>query len=230
MSDRDQPAGDTGRGTQTRWAAALARLSYANVAATLALFLALGGTATAVAKLEPDSVGTAQIRDAGVRSADLHAGSVGRSEIRDESVSLADLAPGARTALDAPRVRLAKDDGADVSGCSRFTDCSNLVSLPLHTGGWMVQAKFTLRNNGSTSISTACALVQDDETVLDSLHSEVMGQRGTLGSMETAVLTAVLPETSDDTIALRCVEDPDEFLAVDGMTLTALEVGPVTEL
>ncbi len=43
-------------------------LSYANITATLALFLALGGGAYAAIKLPADSVGTAQIRDGAVIS------------------------------------------------------------------------------------------------------------------------------------------------------------------
>ena len=45
----------------------LARLSYANVAATLALFFALGGTAYAAA-----TIGSADIVNNSVRSADIH--------------------------------------------------------------------------------------------------------------------------------------------------------------
>src|SRR2546423_5786288 len=42
------------------------RLSYANVIATLALFIALGGGAYAVSTLPKDSVGTKQIKDKAV--------------------------------------------------------------------------------------------------------------------------------------------------------------------
>ena len=43
--------------------------SYANVTATLALVLALGGTSYAAAKLAPNSVGTAQIKNNAVTTA-----------------------------------------------------------------------------------------------------------------------------------------------------------------
>lgn len=45
------------------------RLTYANITATLALFVALGGGAYAAIKLPADSVGTAQLRDNAVISA-----------------------------------------------------------------------------------------------------------------------------------------------------------------
>lgn len=47
------------------------RLSYANVVATLALFLALGGGAYAAVKLPANSVGAKQIKKGAVRSADV---------------------------------------------------------------------------------------------------------------------------------------------------------------
>jgi hypothetical protein len=65
------------------------RLRYANVVATLALFIALGGTGYAAIDLPRNSVGTAEIRDGAVRSRD----------IRDGSVRTRDLAPGARGRL-----------------------------------------------------------------------------------------------------------------------------------
>jgi hypothetical protein len=65
------------------------RLSYANVTATLALFVALGGSSYAAIKLPSNSVGPRQIRT----------GAVGSSEIHDRSVHLKDLTVSTRNAL-----------------------------------------------------------------------------------------------------------------------------------
>src|SRR6185295_2859354 len=81
-------------------------LSYANIAATLALFFALTGTATAAVTLARDSVGAEYIQADAVGPSEIQADAVRSSEILDESVALADLTQGARTSLDAPRVRL----------------------------------------------------------------------------------------------------------------------------
>lgn len=64
-------------------------LTYANVTATLALFVALGGTSYAAITLPKNSVGAAQIR----------AGAVASSEIKDRSIRLTDIAPSTRTSL-----------------------------------------------------------------------------------------------------------------------------------
>lgn len=65
------------------------RLSYANVTATLALFVALGGSSYAAITLPRNSVGSAQIRT----------GAVGSTEIHDRTVHLKDLTVSTRNAL-----------------------------------------------------------------------------------------------------------------------------------
>ncbi|MFN8161727.1 MAG: hypothetical protein U0R52_11875 [Solirubrobacterales bacterium] len=57
------------------------RLSYANVVATLALFLALGGAAYAAFKLPPDSVRSRNIVKGQVKTSDLGKGAVTRAKI-----------------------------------------------------------------------------------------------------------------------------------------------------
>lgn len=66
-----------------------ARLTYANVAATLALVIATGGSSYAALSLPHNSVGPAQIRR----------GAVGTSELRRHGVHVVDVAPSARRAL-----------------------------------------------------------------------------------------------------------------------------------
>jgi hypothetical protein len=78
------------------------RLSYANVTATLALFVALGGTSYAAITLPRNSVGSAQIRHGAVGSSELHKGAVRSSDIRNQAVSLNDLSVRARAALSQP--------------------------------------------------------------------------------------------------------------------------------
>ena len=227
----------------------LARLSYAKVVATLALFVALGGTATA-ATLAHDSVGAPQIKTDAVRSPEIQADAVRSpeiradavrsseikddavrsSEIQDESVRLADIAPDARTTLES-RVRLATTQNESVPTCTgALTDCPNLLSVVLPADNWLVQATFTMRNNGNpTILGATCGLVQADTTTLRSVHVEGLAVRGAVGSTEAAALTAVLTDVPADTrVALRCTEDSDDHLDVDDVVITAVEVGPVT--
>jgi len=62
------------------------RLTYSNVVATLALFLALGGTSVAALK-----VSSAQITNNGVRSADLRNNDVRAGDIRNNDVRAGDI-------------------------------------------------------------------------------------------------------------------------------------------
>ena len=58
------------------------RLSFANVASLMALFVALGGTSYAAAQLPKNSVGSKQIKTAGVQSSDVKDGSLRSRDFR----------------------------------------------------------------------------------------------------------------------------------------------------
>ena len=69
-------------------------LSYANVASTLALIMALGGTAYAGATLARNSVGSAQIKRSGVANSDIRNNAVTSAKVRNRSLRAGDFAPG----------------------------------------------------------------------------------------------------------------------------------------
>ena len=62
------------------------RLTYANVTATLALFLALGGVSWAAATLPRNSVGTKQLKTSAVTSAKVANGTLQRSDFDDSAL------------------------------------------------------------------------------------------------------------------------------------------------
>jgi hypothetical protein len=119
--------------------------SYANVIASAALFVALGGTGVAAVTLDRDSVGAPQIRsDAvrspeiasdAVRSPEISSGAVRSSEIRDASIRAADISTGARTALRG-ELTVTDDENPDhltVPTCngSDLSACPNRLELAL---------------------------------------------------------------------------------------------------
>ena len=71
-----------------------ARLTYANVVASLALFVALGGGAYAAITLPKDSVGSKQIKDGSVRSVDLANNAVTAAKVKNGSLLSADFKAG----------------------------------------------------------------------------------------------------------------------------------------
>jgi hypothetical protein len=90
----------------------LSRLTYANVTATLALFIALGGTGYAALSLPRDSVGARELRSHSVGHSELGRNSVTSDNVSHGSLSLRDLSSGARSALTGER-GLTGPTGAD---------------------------------------------------------------------------------------------------------------------
>ena len=71
------------------------KLTYANVMATIAVFLVLTGVGFAVAKLPRGSVGPKQLANGAVHSRKLHKNAVNASKIKDGAVGRSELANGA---------------------------------------------------------------------------------------------------------------------------------------
>jgi hypothetical protein len=67
------------------------RLTYANVTATLALFVALGGGAYAATALPAHSVGSKQLKKGAVVAAKIKHNAVDRSKVMDNSLTGADI-------------------------------------------------------------------------------------------------------------------------------------------
>jgi hypothetical protein len=70
------------------------RVSYSNVMATIAVFIALGGTGVAAVSLSRNSVGSEQIRRGAVRTSDLHRSAVRSSKVKNGSLLAKDFALG----------------------------------------------------------------------------------------------------------------------------------------
>jgi Collagen triple helix repeat (20 copies) len=70
------------------------RLNYANVMASVALFVALGGTSYAAATLAKNSVKTGQIRNGAVKTVDLGKNAVTGGKVKDGSLLANDFGPG----------------------------------------------------------------------------------------------------------------------------------------
>lgn len=64
-----------------------ARLSYANVMATIALFIALGGSAYAALKVPKNSIGTKQLKNGAVTNSKLATGAVDASKVKAGSLT-----------------------------------------------------------------------------------------------------------------------------------------------
>ena len=98
-----------------------ARLSYANVVATLALFVALGGTSYAATQLARNSVGSSQIRSKAVGSSELRSRAVTSSKIRSRAVPARKLSSSARESLRGPQGAAGPAGPAGPAGVASFS-------------------------------------------------------------------------------------------------------------
>ena len=86
------------------------RLTYANVMASIAVFIALGGTGVAAVSLSKNSVGTKQIKRNAVKEPDIARNAVGASEIRTNAIRGIDVADGGLGSFDILDNNLTADD------------------------------------------------------------------------------------------------------------------------
>src|SRR3954468_16469700 len=112
------------------------RLSYANVAATLALFLALGGPVSAAAR-------------ALITGDDIRNGTVTSADIQDGSLRARDLSAGAA------RLRSVTATAPDITGYEN-RDVIVQARAPAR-GHWLALARFRAHNTGQSDDSLNCA-------------------------------------------------------------------------
>lgn len=221
-------------------------VSFANVIAVVALFVAMGGTAVAAATLARDSVGSPQIRKDAVRSPEIAPEAVRSSEIKDESIKLADVASGAATALRGDLHAVQDDNkrleavpacgGDDLSVCLDFlalrlsSDTARTpASNPEPGRNWLVGAKADVNSIKEVALVNRCGLVDTGKTGPRAVLDEVR----VFDSGEEIALSAVVKKgAGNPTVALRCTSqavgaDIDSVIPLS-VKMTALEVGSVT--
>jgi hypothetical protein len=116
------------------------KLTYANVIATLALFMALGGGALAATELKKNSVGTKQIKNKAVTEAKikngavsggkLANGSVGGAQLQANSINGANVQDGSLTGADINQSTLNSVRASNVIGVAMNASCSPAVPFP----------------------------------------------------------------------------------------------------
>ena len=111
---------------KTRMARLRSRLTYANVTATLALFIALGGTSYAAITLPRNSVGAKQIRPE----------AIGSSEIRSRAIQLKDISRRARTSLRGQQGPVGPAGPSGVTEHAQITSSGRQLFGTAVDGGW----------------------------------------------------------------------------------------------
>jgi hypothetical protein len=186
-------------------------LSYANVTATLALFVALGGGAYAV-----DKVGSSDIRNGSVRSIDIHRNTVRGKDVKEQTLDASKLAPVV---------------GSEPGDCnptsSAFINCASVLLrlksrsqvLAIATGGQvsdsgLAKAECQVRIDGAATPLEA----NPGEDAVDNTSS------GATNGFARTIVTPDVLSVGNHTVALTCNEfTPNVRIA--NPTIAAIAIG-----
>jgi hypothetical protein len=196
-------------------------MTYANVMATLAVFLVLGGGAYAAFHLPKNSVRSKNIVNRQVKKADLANSSVTSSKFSSSAV-----APSARIANHAYMTSAGANSIPDSFGAGG----NPLATLDLPTAGdYVINAKLDANNTSATDSSgDECALGTETlPTALDQTNFEVAGTSGD-DSDEVVALQTVTQFDSAGQVTLNCTDGGIGTLEAGSIRLTALRVAGLT--
>jgi len=126
------------------------RPRYADVAATLALVLAMGGTAYAATSLGPHTVGTPQLKSHAVTAGKLHTDAVTHRKVGSDAIDGSNVA--------ANSLSLSDLRGADASGTISFALAANSCgSLNIAVSGAEVGQVVLFSFTGATAVPSTVA-------------------------------------------------------------------------
>jgi hypothetical protein len=158
------------------------RATFANVTASLALFVALGGTSYAAITLPANSVGSDQIRTGAVGTPEIRTGGVGAAEIKTSAVRASEIKTGgvgaseihtdavrakeiksgsvandelAADAVTGPKVKDGSLEAADLSDAARSSLAGNApFRAAVNTAGAAVAGNATAASRDSAGVYT----------------------------------------------------------------------------
>lgn len=181
------------------------RLSYANLMATGAMFVALGGTSYAAVKLKKDSVTSREVKDASLQAADLAPGVIGSGPAGARGPRGVDGPIGAKgdTGATGPaRIIVRKRDGDAVVGFGAGNSV-NVATLKLPAGTWWLEGDtegMNFPNQSPSQDSFYCGLVVDG--VMGPAKEAFLGNIA--GASHFASFTMRQRVTAPATVVLRC--------------------------
>lgn len=154
------------------------QLTYANVMASLAVFLVLaGGTAFAASQLGKNSVGSKQIKKNAVTAAKIKKNAVTTAKVKNNAITTAKIKDGAITG---PKVNLGSLGTVPNAAKSEKTDQIVNIFVPLKKGA----PKTTILSLGGLTITGTCLAdgteneIEATTTVAHSVITVVTGQDG----------------------------------------------------
>ena len=228
-------------------AALRGRLTYANVMATVAVFVALGGSSYAALSLPKKSVGTKQLKRNAVTSSKVKNGAITGADVNESSFGQVPSAATAANATNATNAGHATNaDQATNAGSATTAVTANAAfstyhddsiplpdsSAPLATlniptpGNYVVNAKFVAHNVHTatgTNPFSACDLVPDvDVGVVFDVDNDPVDDD------EVIALQGVKRFTTSGQITLKCTDYGWGNVVAQRMRITAVQVAHLT--
>jgi len=195
------------------WGGLRERITYANVVATLALFLALCGGAVAASQLAKNSVGPKQLKKNAVTSVKIKKNAVNGSKVKDGSLTGADLQDGTITgtkiadgAITPAKLSAAPATAApDLISLSLTEDCTSATG-PFPSGVSASETTFGCRVNFGRNVfecaATATVFLRTNALVL---LAERTAQIAMKGSQPDAMFVSTFNNNSPDDLPFDLV-------------------------
>lgn len=208
------------------------RLTYANVTATLALFVALGGISWAATSLPRNSVGATQLRKNAVTGTKIKKSAVTSAKVKNGSLTAADLKKG--TLLAGPTGPTgpagAKGDTGATGPSDAYTAVKSgplqnltnsfapvITSPQLPAGDYVVAARANVLGNGANT-QIICSLEND----------AAQGIPANAGAVIPLSMTSTLHLAEAGTIDLHCLRIGAGVPQVAQANIIATRVGTLT--
>jgi hypothetical protein len=197
------------------------KLTYANVVATLALFIALGGaSAFAATKLAKNSVGTKQIKNGAITNGKIKNGAVTGSKIDTSTLGAVPTATHATTAASATGAMTATN--ATELGGAPATDFTRSELEPVHVVGAPGQPQLENGCIRSSSVSAPPSFYKDPFGVV---HLAGVVRGCPEGGGEVFTLPAGFRPLEDELFVIRKTDNTTGSIRVDADGEVAIFAG-----
>jgi hypothetical protein len=211
------------------------RLSYANVMATIAVFIALGGASYAAFNLPKNSVGTKQLKANAVVSSKVKDNSLKRADFEAGQLPLGPVGPQGPPGQPGPRGPsdgfVTTVEGPTTLGSSHGVPATDTVvaTLSLPAGNYEVSATGILRSTEAESPQVVCRVSSSGATGAkeDGHSSSSLAPLGTTGDVETTALLAYASSTEPFTETLHCQATnvvPNGVARIEQAVLSAISI------
>lgn len=202
------------------------RVTFSNVAATTAVVLAIAGTGGAAYALGKDTVGSPQIKNGQVKTADLAANAVTGPKVKNGSLSQKDLNANAKAAFTAGAT--AYYDELSFHNLSSGDPDTTIFDLDVPTGYYLVSASGTIQNTGPDVNDFTCSITQPvGEFTRTIATSQVRVDNG--GGLGTIALDGVAIDSNGD-LTLTCEGELEPYAAqLQDPRIVVTELGNAVE-